>query len=143
MAEAATRRGLYPLMVAGRALNVPAEEIERNLLRGHFLGYKVYLNWFGNDYGEIRVEDMIGPAEMQVADRHGQRGYPFRVFVRGHPRVDRRSRLQQAAHQTLSDKARGPGDESSGFRDVSSDRVQTLPQKLTIPGQRFPQPLFE
>ena len=71
VAEAAKRPGLYPLMLAGRPLGRAPAEMEVSLREGRFLGYKVFLNWVGNDYGEITVEDMLGPAEMTLANRLG------------------------------------------------------------------------
>jgi len=59
---------LFPLMVAGSG-RIPPGAMEDELdLRG-FFGYKVFLDWIGNDYGNIRVEDMLSEAEMEIADR--------------------------------------------------------------------------
>ena len=62
------RKGFYyPLHVTSKGL------IEKSLLReiiikkGYY-GYKVMLNWVGNDYGDIAVDDMIGAREMEIAD---------------------------------------------------------------------------
>jgi hypothetical protein len=60
---------IYPLMVAGKDL-FPQEELENTLITGGFLGYKVFLNWFGDDYGKVRIEDMLGPKEMALADKY-------------------------------------------------------------------------
>jgi hypothetical protein len=59
--------GRYPLVIAGRGL-LPAEELRRQVLEGGFFGYKVFLNWYGDDYGNITIPDMIGPEEMALAD---------------------------------------------------------------------------
>lgn len=56
----------YPLMVAGKGLMAP-DELRVTQSRG-FYGYKVFLNWSGDNYGNIRVADMIGPDEMRLAD---------------------------------------------------------------------------
>jgi hypothetical protein len=37
----------------------------------NFLGYKVFLNWLGDDYGNKRVEDMLGANEMDLAHELG------------------------------------------------------------------------
>ncbi len=71
LAAAGRRRGIYPLMVAGAELGIPRETIRRDLEKGGFLGYKVFLNWLGDDYGNKRVEDMLGPNEMDLADELG------------------------------------------------------------------------
>jgi hypothetical protein len=61
---------IFPLMIAGKGLAAPGE-LERSLASGGFYGFKVYLPWHGDDYGDLRVEDMLGPAEMELADRCG------------------------------------------------------------------------
>jgi len=63
------RPGLFPLMIVGRG-TVPASHLKQQLLGGRFFGYKVFINWTGNDYGTVRPEDMIGPDEMALADEH-------------------------------------------------------------------------
>jgi predicted TIM-barrel fold metal-dependent hydrolase len=67
---AAARRhaALRPLMLAGPALGVPRERYEKALDEGGFLGFKVFLNWRGNDYGNVRVENMVGPVERALAN---------------------------------------------------------------------------
>lgn len=69
--EAGSARGMYPLMVAGAELGVPREVLRRRIEEGRFLGYKVFLNWQGDDYGDKRVQDMLGPNEMDLADQMG------------------------------------------------------------------------
>jgi hypothetical protein len=61
---------LHPLAVVGKGTAGP-DELEAMIRRGQFRGYKVMLNWQGDDYGHIGVEDMIGPDEMALADRMG------------------------------------------------------------------------
>ena len=69
-ADAGRRPGLFPLLVAGRG-TAPVEALGNRVREGGFFGYKVYVNWQGNDYGAVKVEDMIGPEEMAVADEMG------------------------------------------------------------------------
>ena len=59
---------LFPLIVAGGG-RVPGDILEERLDGGGFLGYKVFLNWIGNDYGNIKVEDMLTPFEKELANR--------------------------------------------------------------------------
>jgi hypothetical protein len=59
---------LYPLMIAGRELNIPRADYARALDDGGFYGFKVFLNWYGDNYGEKTVEEMLGPEEMALAD---------------------------------------------------------------------------
>ena len=69
VAECAKKsENLFPLMVAGSG-RVPPEILEDRLDGGGFLGYKVYLNWVGNDYGDIKVEDMLTSFEKELAER--------------------------------------------------------------------------
>lgn len=67
---AAGESALFPLMVAGGG-RVPREMLEERLEDGGFLGYKVYLDWIGNDYGSIKVGDMLTPFEKKLADSRG------------------------------------------------------------------------
>lgn len=69
-AECGRVGGLYPLLVTGRGLMDPAQ-LKTTIVERGFFGYKVYLNWLGDDYGSVRVEDMIGPDEMRIADELG------------------------------------------------------------------------
>lgn len=62
--------GRYPLLIAGRGL-LPQEELRRRIVEGGFLGYKVFLNWYGDDYGNVSISDMLGPEEMTPADELG------------------------------------------------------------------------
>ena len=54
---------LHPLVLAGPDLNLSRETYENALKTGGFYGFKVFLNWYGDDYGDKRVEDMLGPVE--------------------------------------------------------------------------------
>ena len=69
VAEAARRYPqLHPLVVAGPDLKISRQRYEDALDAGGFLGFKVFLNWFGDNYGDKRVEEMVGPAELAVAN---------------------------------------------------------------------------
>ena len=68
LAEAAATGWLHPLMLAGKGL-AAREELERALATRSYKGYKVFLNWFGDDYGERTIADMLSPVEMELADR--------------------------------------------------------------------------
>jgi len=70
VAEAAPANGLYPLMLMGRGWMAP-RQLEDEVRRRGFLGYKVFINWVGDDYGDVGVSEMIGPEEMAVADALG------------------------------------------------------------------------
>ena len=69
-AEAGRCRGLFPLLVAGRGTASP-EVLRHAIVESGFFGYKVFVSWQGNDYGQVKVEDMIGPEEMALADELG------------------------------------------------------------------------
>lgn len=66
-AQAARRRGLYPLLITGRDSH-SAQELRTAVAESGFFGYKVLLNWYGDDYGEVQVGDMIGPNDMAIAN---------------------------------------------------------------------------
>ena len=68
--ESAALGGLFPLMVVGRDL-LPADRLKDEIQANAFLGFKVYLNWIGDDYGNLCIDDMIGDAEMRLADELG------------------------------------------------------------------------
>jgi hypothetical protein len=67
-AAARAHPGLWPLVLAGPALGVSRERYEQALDAGGFYGFKVFLNWHGDQYGDTRVEDMLGPVELALAN---------------------------------------------------------------------------
>ncbi len=64
IASAGAWRGLYPLIIAGAGLAVPAAILRARIEEHGFLGLKVFLPWHGDDYGETRVQDMLSANEM-------------------------------------------------------------------------------
>jgi Amidohydrolase len=89
LAEAGGGGWVYPLMLAGKGL-ASGEELEQALATRAYGGYKVFLNWFGDDYGERTISDMLGPVEMEPAER-------MRLIVLLH--VPRAGRLADPAIQ--------------------------------------------
>jgi predicted TIM-barrel fold metal-dependent hydrolase len=67
-AAARTHAGLWPLLLAGPDLGISRVRYEQALDEGGFFGFKVFLNWYGDDYGDKRVEEMFGPAERALAN---------------------------------------------------------------------------
>lgn len=67
--QAGVEPGLFPLAVVGRR-TASRSAIEHAILTEGFFGYKVLLNWVGDDYGDITIQQMIGPAEMALANEH-------------------------------------------------------------------------
>jgi len=59
---------LKPLLLAGPALDVSTERYAQVLDEGRFYGFKVFLNWFGNNYGDVAIDDMMGPTERKLAN---------------------------------------------------------------------------
>lgn len=68
-AEAGKEEWIYPLMIAGKDLALQ-EKIEEELKINAFYGFKVLLNWFGDDYGNVTIEDMLSPVEMELAEKY-------------------------------------------------------------------------
>ena len=66
-ARLGARPGRYPLLIAGRGLQ-PPDELRAQVSAGGFFGYKVFLNWYGDDYGEVALADMLGAEEMALAE---------------------------------------------------------------------------
>ena len=60
----------FPLLVCGGG-SVPADKIYKSVSEDGFYGYKVFLNWVGNDYGKVTVDDMLLPDEMDIANELG------------------------------------------------------------------------
>ena len=67
-AAAKQHRGLWPLLLAGPDLGLSRERYEHALDAGGFCGFKVFLNWYGDDYGDKCVQEMVGPVERALAN---------------------------------------------------------------------------
>lgn len=67
-AAARRHQTLHPLVLAGPDLGLSRERYEQALDAHGFHGFKIFLNWFGDDYGDRRVEDMVGPLERSLAN---------------------------------------------------------------------------
>jgi hypothetical protein len=67
--SAKNHKNLYPLIVTGKGM-LPADQLKQQLMDCGFMGYKVFLNWVGNDYGHVTVEDMLGKPEMEIANEY-------------------------------------------------------------------------
>jgi hypothetical protein len=67
--EASLRPGLFPLLVAGRG-TLPADRLRQKIEQENWLGYKVFLNWYGDNYAAVDIPTMLGPEEMELANEH-------------------------------------------------------------------------
>lgn len=87
---------LYPLIMAGNNMQSP-EELRQLVADGGFFGYKVFMDWVGNDYGEVTIEDMLGKYERSLANELG-------LVILLHVPRDRRlaDHVVQQGVQTLS-----------------------------------------
>ena len=66
-AQAGKSGGFYPLLITGKGTH-DRGKLAAIVQENGFFGYKVLLNWQGDDYGSVRIEDMIGLDEMSVAN---------------------------------------------------------------------------
>lgn len=67
--ESALRPGIFPLLVAGRG-TLPFHRLREKIEQENWLGYKVFLNWYGDNYAAIDIPAMLGPEEMELANEH-------------------------------------------------------------------------
>jgi len=70
VARESAKPGLYPLAIVGRD-RMPPDILRGRIVESRFFGYKVRLDWIGDDYGDLSVGEMIGPSEMELADELG------------------------------------------------------------------------
>lgn len=66
---AASLSDMFPLMIAGKGM-LSGEEIEKTLIKGKFPGFKVFLDWWGDDYGKVTIENMLSPLEMNISNKY-------------------------------------------------------------------------
>jgi len=67
-AAARKNPNLYPLVLAGPDLGISRDRYVRALDEGGFFGFKVFMNWLGDNYGDKRVEEMFGKTELELAN---------------------------------------------------------------------------
>ncbi len=70
LAEVGKNPLLFPLIMAGKSMQDP-DELRRLVVEGGFYGYKVFLDWIGNEYGSVTIEDMLGKPERALANELG------------------------------------------------------------------------
>lgn len=68
--KSATAKGIYPLLITGTN-RVPSCNLRQEILENGFFGYKVFLDWVGNDYGSLTVVDMLNQEQMALANELG------------------------------------------------------------------------
>ena len=69
--DAARTPGVYPFVLAGKDYGIERAAYMDEVREHNFLGFKILVNWLGNDYGDKTVEDMIGVEELTAADELG------------------------------------------------------------------------
>lgn len=62
---------LYPLRCTGPALRTSPEELQGEMKTGGFYGYKVFLDWVGDQYPPLVFDDMLTEAEFRCANDRG------------------------------------------------------------------------
>ena len=62
---------LYPLRCTGPALGTSPETLQREMETGGFYGYKVFLDWVGDQYPPLTFEDMLTETEFRYANERG------------------------------------------------------------------------
>jgi len=67
-AAARRHKTLHPLVLAGPDIGLSRERYEQALDAGGFFGFKVFMNWLGDNYGDKCVEEMFGPVELALAN---------------------------------------------------------------------------
>ena len=69
--SAREHRNLYALRSTGPALNTTPEDLRREMEDNGFYGYKVFLNWVGDQYPPLIFDDMLTKDEFRYADERG------------------------------------------------------------------------
>lgn len=70
-ASAQKHGNLFPLRVTGTPLHTAPEVLRREIEEGRFFGYKVFLDWIGDEYPPLIPEEMLLENEWQYADEKG------------------------------------------------------------------------
>ncbi len=68
---AAAADNLFPLRVTGPALKTSPEELRRDMSENGFYGYKVFLDWVGDEYPPLTFDDMLTKDELRYAHENG------------------------------------------------------------------------
>lgn len=69
--SAKAHANLYPLRITGTALNTSPEELHRDMEENGYYGYKVFLNWVGDQYPPLIFDEMLTEEEFRYADERG------------------------------------------------------------------------
>ena len=67
----ASRPNLFPLRVTGKALSETASDVRREIDTQGFYGYKVFLDWLGDEYPPLVFDDMVSEEQCALADEKG------------------------------------------------------------------------
>ena len=62
---------LFALRITGTALNTSPEELRRDMEENKYYGYKVFLNWLGNQYPPLIFDEMLTEYEFRYANERG------------------------------------------------------------------------
>lgn len=62
---------MYPLRCTGPALKTDPVDLHREMTEGGFYGYKVFLDWVGDQYPPLIFDDMLTEAEFRYANNNG------------------------------------------------------------------------
>jgi hypothetical protein len=62
---------IFPLRVTGQSLPTPGDMLRREMETDGWYGYKVYLDWHGDEYPPFLVEDMLSSDQLALADEKG------------------------------------------------------------------------
>ena len=69
VAEAASNhKQFFPLVLGGKPLGISYDVYKEYFNRYKFYGFKVFLPWYGDNYGTIKVNEMIGNDEIRIAN---------------------------------------------------------------------------
>lgn len=70
-ASAEKYENLYALRITGTPLKTPPEALRREMTEHPYYGYKVYLNWLGDQYPPLIFDEMLTEDEFRYADENG------------------------------------------------------------------------